>query len=205
MGFYNRWVLPHVIEMAMRQKNFEPFRKRVAGAASGKVLEIGIGSGLNLASYPDGIENVCGVDPSAELLLKASKRVEKVGFQVRLLEASAEKLPLEDHSFDNVVITFTLCSIPNVSAALLEMRRVLKPDGRLLFAEHGRAPDPEVIRWQDRLTPAWKRIGGGCHLNRKIDDLIKSAGFSLERLSAEYQASAPRPFGYFYEGVARPL
>ncbi|MGB9379173.1 class I SAM-dependent methyltransferase [Candidatus Binatus sp.] len=205
MGFYNRYILPHVIEFAMRQKNFAPFRARTAGAARGRVLEIGIGSGLNLASYPAGIETVCGVDPSSELLAKASQRVANVKFPVRLLEASSEELPLEDRSFDTVVMTFTLCSIPDVGAALHEIRRVLKPEGALLFAEHGRAPDADVMRWQDRITPYWKRVGGGCHLNRKVDDLIQAAGFRLERLSAGYQEFAPRPFSFFYEGSARPI
>ena len=205
MGFYNRYILPQVIEMAMRQKNFAPFRERTAGAAHGRVLEIGIGSGLNLSSFRSDIESVCGVDPSPELLAKASERVATVGFPVRLLEASSEKLPLEDRSFDTVVMTFTLCSIPDAGAALLEIRRVLKPEGELLFAEHGRAPDSDVMRWQDRITPVWKRIGGGCHLNRKMDELIQAAGFRLERLSVGYQEFAPRPFAFFYEGSARPV
>src|SRR5258708_735041 len=200
MGFYNRWILPQVIELTMRQKNFAPFRERTAGAARGRVLEIGIGSGLNLSSFRSDIESVCGVDPSAELLAKAGGRVANVGFPVRLLEASSEKLPLEDRSFDTAVMTFTLCSIPDARAALLEIRLVLKQEGTLLFAEHGRAPDADVIRWQDRITPVWKRIGGGCHLNRKVDDLIQAAGFRVERLSAGYQKSAPRPFSFFYEG-----
>ena len=205
MGFYNRWILPQVIELTMRQKNFAPFRERTAGAARGRVLEIGIGSGLNLSSFRPDIESVCGVDPSAELLAKARDRVENVGFPVRLLEASSEKLPLENRSFDTVVMTFTLCSIPDAAAALLEIRRVLKPEGELLFAEHGRAPDSDVMLWQDRITPIWKLIGGGCHLNRKVDYLIQAAGFRLERLSAGYQKFAPRPFSFFYEGVARPV
>jgi ubiquinone/menaquinone biosynthesis C-methylase UbiE len=205
MGFYSRWILPHVIELAMRQKNFIPFRERTAGAAHGRVLEIGIGSGLNLASYHPDIETVCGVDPSAELLAKARDRVANVGFPVRLLEASSENLPLEDRSFDTIVMTFTLCSIPDVNAALLEIRRVLKPEGELLFAEHGRAPDSDVMLWQDRITPIWKRIGGGRHLNRKVDDLVQAAGFRLERLSAGYEKFAPRPFSFFYEGIARPV
>lgn len=205
MGFYSRWILPQVIELAMRQKNFLPFRARTAGAAHGRVLEIGIGSGLNLASYHPDIETVCGVDPSAELLAKARDRVANVGFPVRLLEASGENLPLEDRSFDTIVMTFTLCSIPDPDAALLEIRRVLKPGGELLFAEHGRAPDSDVMLWQDRITPIWKRIGGGCHLNRKVDDLIQAAGFRLERLSSGYQKFAPRPFSFFYEGIARPV
>ncbi len=205
MGFYNRWILPQVIELTMRQKNFAPFRERTAGAAQGRVLEIGIGSGLNLSSYPPSVETVYGVDPSAELLAKASQRVANVGFPVRLLEASSEKLPLDDHSFDTVVMTFTLCSIPDVGAALVEMRRVLKPEGALLFAEHGRAPDPDVVLWQDRITPVWKHIGGGCHLNRKVDDLIQAAGFRIERLSTGYQKFAPRPFSFLYEGSARSV
>jgi ubiquinone/menaquinone biosynthesis C-methylase UbiE len=205
MGLYSRWILPHVIEMAMRQKDFVPFRNRTAGAAHGRVLEIGIGSGLNLASFRPDVETVCGIDPSPQLLAKAGERVVKVGFPVRLIEASSEKLPLEDRSFDTVVMTFTLCSIPDPGAALREMRRVLKPEGELLFAEHGRAPDPDVMRWQDRITPVWKRIGGGCHLNRKVDDLIRAAGFRFERLSSGYQEFAPRPFSFFYEGLARPV
>jgi ubiquinone/menaquinone biosynthesis C-methylase UbiE len=204
MGLYNRFILPQVIEFTMRQENFAPFRQRTAGAAHGRVLEIGIGSGLNLSSFRPDIESVCGVDPSSELLAKASRRVANVGFPVRLLEASSEKLPLEDRSFDTAVMTFTMCSIPDVGAALLEIRRVLKPEGELLFAEHGRAPDPDVIRWQDRITPVWKRIGGGCHLNRKVDDLIQAAGFRIERLNAGYQKFAPRPFSFIYEGSARP-
>ena len=204
MGFYSRWILPQVIELTMRQKNFAPFRERTAGAAHGRVLEIGIGSGLNLASYHPDIETVCGVDPSAELLAKARDRVANVGFPVRLLEASSEKLPLESRSFDTIVMTFTLCSIPDVDA-LLEIRRVLKPEGELLFAEHGHAPDSDVMLWQDRITPIWKRIGGGCYLNRKVDDLIQAAGFRLERVSAGYQKFAPRPFSFFYEGIARPV
>jgi ubiquinone/menaquinone biosynthesis C-methylase UbiE len=205
MSFYNRFILPQVIELTMRQKNFAPFRERVAGAAHGRVLEIGIGSGLNFASYPSIVETVYGVDPSAELLDKASKRVNQVEFPVHLLEASSENLPLNDQGFDTIVITFTLCSIPDVNAALCEMRRVLKPEGELVFAEHGRAPDSAVIRWQDRITPVWKRIGGGCHLNRKMDDLIQAAGFRIDRLRAGYENFAPRPFSFIYEGSAHPV
>jgi len=205
MGFYNRYILPLVIELLMRQKNFTPIRERVAGAAHGRILEIGIGSGLNLACYSSEVKKIYGVDPSAELLNKASKRVEAGGLSVRLLEASSEKLPFDDQIFDAIVMTFTLCSIPDPGSALGEMRRVLKSDGELLFAEHGRAPDEAVSRWQDRITPLWKKIGGGCHLNRKIDDLIQDAGFRLDRLSAAYQNFAPRPFSFFYEGIAHPV
>ncbi len=205
MGFYNRFILPHVIELTMRQKNFVPFRERVVGAARGRVLEIGIGSGLNLASYSLGVEEVYAVDPSTELLAKASHRLITARIPVKLVEGSSEKLPFDDRSFDTVVMTFTLCSIPDVALAVREMRRVLRPKGELLFVEHGQAPDPAVVRWQDWLTPAWKRLGGGCHLNRKIDDLIKAGGFRIERLSTDYLKSAPRPFSYIYEGSARPV
>jgi ubiquinone/menaquinone biosynthesis C-methylase UbiE len=204
MGFYNRFILPHVIELAMRQKTFAPFRERVVGAARGRVLEIGIGSGLNVASYRSSAEEVYGVDPSVELLAKVSNRLKTAQVPVKLVEGSAETLPFEDRSFDTVVMTFTLCSIPDVALAVGEMRRVLRPDGELLFVEHGQAPDPAVIRWQDWLTPTWKSIGGGCHLNRKIDDLIKAGGFRIDRLSTDYLKSAPRPFAFIYEGSARP-
>jgi ubiquinone/menaquinone biosynthesis C-methylase UbiE len=204
MGLYDRFILPHVIDLAMRQKNFAPFRERVVGAARGRVLEIGIGSGLNLASYRSGAEEVYGVDPSTELLAKASQRIDAARVPVKLVEGSCEKLPFEDRSFDTVVMTFTLCSIPDDALAVREIRRVLRPEGELRFAEHGQAPDPSVVRWQDLLTPAWKRLGGGCHLNRKIDDLIKAGGFRIERLSTDYLKSAPRPFSFIYEGSARP-
>jgi ubiquinone/menaquinone biosynthesis C-methylase UbiE len=204
MGFYKRFILPRLIEFSMRQKNFAPFRERAAGPARGRVLEIGIGSGLNLASYRSGVEALWGVDPSAELLAKARRRASAVGFPVCLLQGSSENLPFADRRFDTIVMTFTLCSIPDAGAALREMRRVLKPDGELRFAEHGRSPDPAVMRWQDRLTPIWRRVGGGCHLNRKMDDLVQAAGFHIERLSAAYLDSAPRPFSFMYEGGARP-
>jgi ubiquinone/menaquinone biosynthesis C-methylase UbiE len=205
MGFYNRFILPQVIELAMRQKNFAPFRERVVGPARGRVLEIGIGSGLNLASYGSGTEEVFGVDPSIELLAKASQRIDAARVPVKLVEGSGERLPFDDRSFDTVVMTFTLCSIPDAALAVLEMRRVLRPEGELRFVEHGQAPDTAVVRWQDRLTPLWKRLGGGCHLNRKIDDLIRMGGFRIERLSTEYLKSAPRPFSFIYEGSARPV
>jgi ubiquinone/menaquinone biosynthesis C-methylase UbiE len=124
---------------------------------------------------------------------------------VKLVEGSAEKLPFDDRSFDTVVMTFTLCSIPDPTLAVREMRRVLRPEGELRFVEHGQAPDPAVVRWQHRLTPVWKRLGGGCHLNRKIDDLIKAGGFRIDRLRTDYMESAPRLFSFIYEGSARPV
>jgi ubiquinone/menaquinone biosynthesis C-methylase UbiE len=205
MGIYSRFILPQVIELAMRQKNFAPFRERVVGAARGRVLEIGIGSGLNLASYHSGAQEVYGIDPSTVLLAKAGDRLKSARIPVKLVEGSAEKLPFDDRFFDTVVMTFTLCSIPDAALAVREMRRVLRHEGELRFVEHGQAADPSVVRWQDWLTPAWKRLGGGCHLNRKIDDLIKAGGFRIERLSTDYLKSAPRPFSFICEGSARPV
>lgn len=204
MGFYERFILPTAIEVAMRRKDFGPFRERAAGAAHGRVLEIGVGSGLNLPSYKSSVESLDGIDPSRGLLAKAAERANAVPFHVQLLEAGSEKLPFHDRCFDSIVMTFTLCSIPDPQTALAEMRRVLKPEGQLLFAEHGRAPDPEVTRWQDWLTPVWKRIGGGCHLNRKMDALIESAGFQVDGLRTGYEDLGPRPFAFIYEGSARP-
>jgi ubiquinone/menaquinone biosynthesis C-methylase UbiE len=160
----------------MRQRNLAAYRGRIIPAAEGHVLEIGIGSGLNLPFYSRNVTHVIGLEPSPRLLAMA-RRVERTGFgPVEFIEGSAEWIPLKDASVDTVVTTWTLCSIPDAPRALFDMRRVLRPNGRLLFVEHGRAPDPNVMWWQDRLTPVWKRLGGGCHLNRAIGTLIKSRG-----------------------------
>jgi ubiquinone/menaquinone biosynthesis C-methylase UbiE len=202
MGFYQNRILPRLIDFGMRQQEFEAYRGRVVSAAAGKVLEIGIGSGLNLPFYGDDVTQVIGLDPSPPLLAMAQKAA-RPKLPVELIEASAEAIPLENASVDTVLTTWTLCSIPDAVCGLGEMRRVLKPSGILLFVEHGRAQDARVCRWQDRLTPIWKRFGGGCHLNRPIADLIASAGFRLERLENGYMPG-PRPLTYMYEGKARP-
>jgi ubiquinone/menaquinone biosynthesis C-methylase UbiE len=172
MGIYNRFILPGVIELAMRQKSFAQFRKRAAGAE--RVLEIGIGSGLNVTYYRLHTEAVYGLDPSPQLLAKASHRVDIATVSVKLVQASSLQLPFNDRSFDTVVMTFTHCSIGDIAPAVREMRRVLRPDGELLFVEHGQAPDSSVVYWQNLLTAVRKRLGAGCHLNRKIDDLISA-------------------------------
>src|SRR5215471_8829901 len=200
MNLYNRFILPRLIDFAMRQKYLQPLRAKAAGAARGRVLEIGIGSGLNLSLYGQKTESLCGIDPSPELLEKARQRATSAPFPVRLVEGSSEKLPFDDRCFDTIVMTFTLCSIRDPSAAARELRRVLKSDGELIFAEHGRAPDPSVVRWQERLTPIWRRLAGGCHLNRKIDELIVSAGFSIVEMDARYSAF-PKLLGYFFSGT----
>jgi ubiquinone/menaquinone biosynthesis C-methylase UbiE len=204
MGFYEDRILPHVIHLTMRQDALDPYRRRVVAAAAGRVLEIGVGSGLNLPAYPRHVTAVVGLDPSAKLLERARRAAGAVPYSVELIEGSAEAIPLDDRSVDTVLTSWTLCSIPDVARALREARRVLTVGGRLLFAEHGRSPDTGVARWQDRLTPVWKRISGGCHLNRPIDRLVEEAGFRIERLEKGYM-TGPRLMTFMYEGLARPV
>jgi ubiquinone/menaquinone biosynthesis C-methylase UbiE len=202
MTFYQDRILPYLVHMAMRKETLVVYRHRVISAAAGRVLEIGIGSGLNLRHYGGTVKHVVGLDPSAKLLSMAAHAVKRQALPITLLKGSAEEIPLCDKSVDNVVTTWTLCTIPDVHHALAEMRRVLKPGGRLLFVEHGRSPDATVRNWQDRLTPLWKRIGGGCHLNREIGQLITGAGFRLERMDTGFM-KGPKPMTFMYEGSAR--
>jgi ubiquinone/menaquinone biosynthesis C-methylase UbiE len=194
-------VLPWLIDRAMRQKMLQPYRARVVGAAQGRVLEIGVGSGLNLPLYGPAANAVVAVEPSPPLLQRARRHPAQV--PIELVEGSAETLPLDDRSVDTVVTTWTLCTIPDPIRALTEARRVLRPGGALLFVEHGKAPEPGVARWQDRLDPLWSRIAGGCHLNRPIDVLIRSAGFRLDRLETS-RVPGPRTHTFLYEGRALP-
>src|SRR6266481_989836 len=203
MGFYEEWILPPLIDLSMRNKRLRPYRERVAGAAEGRVLDMGIGSGLNLPFYARQAQEIFGLDPSPRLLARAQNKAQRMQTSVHLLEGTAERIPLADRSVDTVVMTWTGCSIPQVATALGEIRRVLHRGGRLLFVEHGRAPEPGVARWQDRLTPFWQRFSGGCHLNRKIDDLMSNAGFRIDRLETGY-IPGPRILTFLYEGVARP-
>jgi ubiquinone/menaquinone biosynthesis C-methylase UbiE len=203
MGFYEEWIVPPLIDWSMRNKRLRPYRERTAGAAEGRVLDIGIGSGLNLPFYARQAREIFGLDPSPPLLARAQSMAPRTQTPVHLLEGSAERIPLADHTIDTVVMTWTGCSIPEICAALEEMRRVLRPGGRLLFVEHGRAPDPGVARWQDRLDPFWQRFSGGCHLNRKIDDLLSDAGFQIGRLATGY-IPGPKIMTFFYEGAAMP-
>jgi ubiquinone/menaquinone biosynthesis C-methylase UbiE len=203
MSFYRKHVLPHLIQMSMNQAHFEPYRRRVTSAARGRVLEIGVGSGLNLPLYSADTQ-VVGLDPSPKLLSMARTVVTDPSRSIELIEGSAESIPLPDNSVDTVVTTWTMCSIPNLGAALSEVRRVLKADGQLLFAEHGRSHEPSVERWQNRLTPVWKRIGGGCHLNRQIDHLIRDGGFDIEQIQTSYM-KGPKPMTFMFEGIASKL
>lgn len=201
MGLYQRWVLPGLVDLSMRQRRLAAYRNRTISKAHGTVLEVGIGSGLNLPFYGQAVERIYGIDPSHELLAMAKMRVADAHCPVSLVCASAEQLPLNSESVDTLVMTWTLCTIPDARKALLEMRRVLKPNGRLLFVEHGLSPDPHIERWQNRLTPFWKRIGGGCHLNRKMDDLVRAAGFEISEFRTGYM-KGPKPMTYMYEGQA---
>jgi len=203
LSFYRDRIFPHLINFAMRQKNLAVYRGRVIPAAMGRVLEVGVGSGLNLPFYSPDVAEVIGLDPSPRLLEMARSAGHQAAPSVRLVEGSAENIPVDTACIDTVVTTWTLCSVPNVLQALGEMRRVLKPGGRLLFVEHGLAPDPGVRRWQDRLTPAWKRVVGGCHLNRAIGALITNAGFQFDRCETGYMPG-PKPMTFMYEGSARP-
>ena len=203
MGFYQDQILPLLINLSMRQKNLVAYRNRVVPAAEGRVLEIGIGSGLNLPFYSSNARQVIGLDPSLKLLAMARRSRRTVFRYLEFIGGSAEKIPLNSGSVDTVVTTWTLCSIPAALDALREMHRVLKPSGRLLFVEHGRAPEVNVQWWQDRLTPIWKPLSGGCHLNRAIGSLIEDAGFQFERLETGYMRG-PKPMTFMYEGSARP-
>lgn len=205
MGWYGKHVLPKLIDLACGLKPFRRQREKVVPRARGRVLEVGLGSGLNLPHYdPARVSAVWGLDPSAELLAMAAKAAQAAPFPVGLLNASAESIPLPAASVDTIVVTYALCTIPQVDDALAEMRRVLVRQGTLLFCEHGAAPQPEVRRWQDALTPFWKRVAGGCHLNRDIPALIARAGFRIEALHMMYLPGW-RPGTFNYWGSATAL
>jgi ubiquinone/menaquinone biosynthesis C-methylase UbiE len=202
MGFYQERILPYLVQLSMRQEVLTPYRRRLVPMAEGRVLEIGVGSGCNLSLYGEAASVVIGLDSSPTLLSMAREASRHVTRAIEFLEGSAEAIPMEDHSVDTLVTTWTLCSIPDVRGALEEMRRVLKPSGALLFVEHGRSPDANVRRWQDGLTPIWKRLAGGCHLNRAIPELLEATGFRIERLETGYMRG-PKAMTFMYEGHAR--
>src|SRR5712691_4967652 len=203
MGFYSDVILPRLCDLAMRNKQFVPFRERVIGAAEGRVLEFGVGSGMNMPFYRPPVREVLALEPAPRLVTMARSASQGTSTPVSFVEASAEAIPLDKHSVDTVVTTWTLCSIPQAATALAEMRRVLRPGGKLLFVEHGLAPDESVRWWQDRLTPAWRYISGGCHLNRPIRSMIEGSGFRINRIETGYMPG-PKPMTFMYEGIARP-
>jgi ubiquinone/menaquinone biosynthesis C-methylase UbiE len=201
MGFYEDRILPHLLNLAMRNAEHEPYRRRVLSQADGRVLEIGIGSGLNFPFYTDRATEILGLEPHPRLLAMAARKESII--PAKLVSGSAESIPLDDGSVDTVVTTWSLCSIPNPGKALEEMRRVLKPRGQLLFVEHGLAQEERVQRWQRRLNPLWKRIVGGCNLDRPISKLLEDAGFRIARVETGYMRG-PKTITFTYEGCAHP-
>ena len=178
MGFYDKYILPHFLNCACGSKPVKYQREKVVPMAEGLVLEVGIGSGLNIPFYDAAkVDRILGLDPSEELNRMALKVAEQKGIPVDFILGGAEDMPLPDNHVDTVLVTFTMCTIPEVTAANKEMLRVLKPGGKMIFCEHGLAPDVKVSKWQSRLDPVWGKIAGGCHLNRDIPRLIKNAGF----------------------------
>jgi ubiquinone/menaquinone biosynthesis C-methylase UbiE len=204
-SFYDRHIMPRLIACACASAAIAKQRAKIVPLAEGRVLELGIGGGLNLAFYdPSKVSTVMGVDPSAELRVRAEAAPRPNGLSVKVAEGTAEVLPFDAGAFDTVVCTFTLCSVHTPAAALAEARRVLKPGGRLLFCEHGLAPDADVARWQRRIEPIWKPIAGGCHLTRPIGAAITGAGFKVQRVETMYLPKAPRILGWNEWGVATP-
>ena len=203
MGLYNKYILPKVIHYTCRQKPAMKQREKVVPAALGNVLEIGIGSGLNLPFY-DGqkVRSVIGIDPSESLWKENTLDFTKLPFEFRFVRAFAEDIPLDSNSIDSVVVTYCLCTIPDLPAAFEEVRRILKPSGRLIFCEHGKAPDKAVAQWQNRLNPFWKHLGGGCNLNRDIPTLIKGNGFDINQLQTMY-IPGWKPASFNYWGIAK--
>jgi len=202
-SFYERRVLPHIINLAMDTKVLKEERTRCLQDVKGVVLEIGFGTGLNLPHYPPAVTKVVGLDPFETSAGLAKKRIAASPFRVETIGLSAEKLPIPDGSFETIVSTFTLCTIPDVSGALLEVQRALAPGGRFYFVEHGLSEEPAVERWQHRLNPINRKVLGGCNLNRPIVSLIEQAGFEIERLEKSYMKDAPKFAGFLYRGVAR--
>jgi SAM-dependent methyltransferase len=203
MGLYSRYIMPTVVSCGCRAPPVAEQRRKVVPRAEGVVLELGMGSGLNLPFYdPEKVAKVYGLEPDCQMLAKACSRCSNAPVRVRVLKERAEDLSLPDESVDTVLVTFAMCTIPDVPAALGAVRRVLKPGGRLLFCEHGRAPDAEVFRRQQRIEPVWKRLFGGCHLTRDIPVLLRDSGFRVEELEAGYAPRVPRIGGYLYRGAA---
>jgi ubiquinone/menaquinone biosynthesis C-methylase UbiE len=201
VGFYEKQVVPRFTDLVMRRRELAPIRARVAASLGGDVLEVVFGSGLNVPYYPPAVTRVRAVDPATIGRKLAARRVSASSVPVEYTDLDGQTLSLESASVDHVLTTWTLCTIPDVDRALSEIRRVLRPGGSFHFVEHGRSPDANVAGWQDRLTPIQRRVAGGCHLNRPIDQLVRNSGLELIQLE-NYYANGPRPFGYMFEGVA---
>ena len=202
MNVYEKWILPRITDLVMRNAEATRYRAQIVPLARGTVLEIGAGSGLNFQFYGASVERLYALDPSEELLGMARKRAAAARVPIDFLLHSGEEIPLEGQSCDTVVTTWTLCTIPDPLKALAEIKRVLKPSGTLLFAEHGVAPEASVRAWQDRLNPLWRRITGGCNLNRSVSQLMNATGLTVVDLNEQY-AKGLRPMSYIYFGRAQ--
>ena len=203
MGFYDKYILPRFLDTACGTKPVAKQREKVVPACEGRVLEIGMGTGLNLEFYdPSKVDMVFGLEPAAEMVARAKPLADKAAFPVEFIDLPGEEIPLEDNSVDTVLLTYTLCTIPGTLAAMEGMRRVLKPGCKLLFSEHGRAPDAAISKWQDRLNGVWGHIAGGCNMNRDIPTLIEEGGFNITDMDQMYVPSTPRVLGYTYWGAA---
>lgn len=204
MGLYDTYVLPHLIKVACGSDDVAEQRRKVVPLATGRVLELGMGPALNLPFYNRAnVELVWGLEPSEAMRRKAAPALEASDLDVRWIGAGGEDIPLDDHSVDTVVLTYTLCSITDAEAALAQMRRVLRPGGRLLFSEHGEAPDAWVRAWQHRIDPVWTRLAGGCHITRPIPRMIELAGFDFVEVQSGYRPG-PKVSSFHSWGVARP-
>lgn len=203
MGFYDDWVVPRILNLAMGNAFVTEERKRCLAEVTGTVLEVGFGSGRNLPWYPSSVRKVVAVDPSTEGAKLARKRIAAARFPVEYVPLEGENIAAPDASFDSVVSTFTLCTIPDPGAALRQMRRVLKPEGRLFFVEHGGSSDPAIRRWQDRLNGMQGFLCGGCNLNRDIERLVRDAGFEFEQLEKYYGKGQPKVVATMTRGIAR--
>lgn len=203
MSTYDRYILPHVINLACGSKPIRYQRKKVVPNAVGRVLEVGMGSGLNLPYYnADKVDMVWGLEPSEGMREKAQPNLKKSNINVEWLDLPGEEIPLDNNSADTIILTFTLCTIPDWEKAMEQMHRVLKPGGKLLFAEHGKAPDKNIQRWQDKIDPYWSKIAGGCHVNRPIAEMISDSGFKIRQLESRYLPSTPKVAGFNYWGYA---
>lgn len=203
MSLYEKYVLPKFLDCACGSKPVSYQRKKVVPLAEGKVLEIGIGSGLNLPFYDKTkIDEIWGLDPSEELSVMAKQVANEESMEVKFISSGAEDIPLPDNYFDSVLVTYTMCTIPEVQRANQEIRRVLKDNGKMIFCEHGEAPDQNIRKWQNRINPLWGKLAGGCNINRKIPSLIQESGFDIIEMEEMYLPNTPRIAGYNYWGYA---